>query len=70
MDFIRNKYFIKTVKFDSETIQKISDKSSIPPGKLRAIFREIDKINLSPKISEADLININYKLEKFYERVK
>ena len=70
LDFIRNKYFIKTGKFDTEVIQKISDKSSIPIGKLRAIFREIDKITHTEKISESDLININYQLEKFYERAK
>jgi hypothetical protein len=70
LDFIRNKYFIKTSSFDEETIQKISDKSSLSLGKLKAIFREIENINRSPKISQEDLININYQIEKFYERTK
>jgi len=70
LDFIRNKYFIKTGTFDEETIRKISDKSSLSTGKLKAIFREIENISRSQKIAEEDLININYQLEKFYERTK
>jgi hypothetical protein len=70
LDFVRNKYFIKTGTFDEETIRKISYKSSLSIGKLKAIFREIEKIKQSPKITEENLININYQLEKFYERTK
>ncbi len=70
MDYIRNKYFIKTNLFDEETIQKISDKSSLTPGKIKSIFKEVEKINLSTSISEDDLLNINYQIEKFYERTK
>jgi hypothetical protein len=70
LDFIRNKYFIKTSSIDDETMRKISEKSAVSSGKLRAIFREIEKINRSPKITEEDLININYQFEKFYERTK
>ena len=70
LDFIRNKYFIKTGTFDEETIRKISDKSSFSTGKLKSIFREIEKISQSQNIAEEDLVNINYQLEKFYERTK
>jgi len=70
LDFVRNKYFIKTGNFDDETIRKISYKSSLSIVKLKAIFREIEKIKQSPKITEENLININYQLEKFYERTK
>lgn len=70
LDFVRNKYFIKTGTFDEETIRKISYKSSLSIGKLKAIFREIEKIKQSPKITEENLININYQIEKFYERTK
>jgi hypothetical protein len=70
LDYIRNKHFINAVKFDEETLKKISEKSSLPVGKVRTIFREIEKIRMSSKISEEDLININYQIEKFYERTK
>jgi hypothetical protein len=70
LDFIRNKYFVKTSSFDEETIQKISDKSSLSTVKIKSILREIEKINQSQKITEEDLININYQIEKFYERTK
>jgi hypothetical protein len=70
LDFIRNKYFVKTSSFDEETIQKIADKSSLSTVKIKSILREIEKINHSQKITEEDLVNINYQIEKFYERTK
>jgi len=70
MDYIRSKYFIKTNLFDEETIQKISDKSSLSTGKIKSIFKEVEKINLSTSISEDDLLNINNQIENFYERTK
>lgn len=70
LDFIRNKYSIKTSTFDSETIQKIAEKSSVPEAKVKSLFREIEKISYSDKITEEELININYQIEKFYERTK
>ena len=70
LDHIRNKYFVKTSSFDEEIIQKIADKSSLSTGKIKSLLREIEKINHSQKITEEDLVNINYQIEKFYERTK
>lgn len=70
LDHIRNKYLIRTSTFDSETIQKIADKSSVPEAKIKSLFRDIEKINNSIKITEEELIHINYQIEKFYERTK
>ena len=70
LDHIRNKYFGKTSSFDEETIQKIADKSSLSTEKIKSIIREIEKMNQSKKITEEDLLNINYQIEKFYERTK
>jgi len=70
LDYIRNKYFIKTSSFDEETIKKIADKSSLSTRKVKSILKEIEKINHSQNITEEELININYQIEKFYERTK
>jgi hypothetical protein len=70
LDYIRSKYFIKSINIDEVTLKMISEKSSVAMAKLRSIFREIEKIKSSKKISEEDLININYQIEKFYERTK
>lgn len=70
LDYLRNKYSVSTSSFDTETIQKISEKSSIPKTKIRSLFRDIEKIQSSQKITEEDLININYQIEIFYERTK
>ena len=70
MDYIRNKYLIKTSNIDEETIKKISENSLIAEGKIKSIFRNIEKIKTSPQIGENDLLNFNYQIEKFYERTK
>ncbi len=70
LEYLRNKYFIKTITFNDETIQKISEKSGIQKGKVKSIFKEIEKINRSTKITEDDLLSLNYYIEKFYERTK
>lgn len=70
LDYIRNRYFIKTSSFDEESVRKIADKSSIPPGEIKSIFGKIEKINYSNKITEEELVNINFQIEKFYERTK
>jgi hypothetical protein len=70
LDFLRNKYFIKLSNFDEESLQKITDKSSIPIAEIKSLFREIESINHSAKITEEELVNINHQIEKFYERTK
>jgi hypothetical protein len=70
LDYLRSKYLISTRSFDEKTIQKIAEKSSLSSGKIKSIFKEIEKINHSQKITEEELININYQIDKFYERTK
>ena len=70
LDYIRNRYFIKTSSFDENIICNISEKSSVSKGKVKSIFQEIEKIKSSKIISEEELIDINYQIEKFYERTK
>jgi hypothetical protein len=70
-EYIRNKYFIKASSFDDDDMLNIlSEKSSVSRAKIKTIFLEIEKIKSSQKISEEDLININYQIENFYERTK
>ena len=70
LDYIRNKYLMKTNEFDEDTVKKISEKSLIPYRKLKSLFNEIQNIKFSINISEEELINLNYHIEKFYERTK
>jgi len=70
LEYIRNKYFIKSSTFDDETIQKLTDKSSLSTRKIKSIINEIEKINSSPNITEKELLDINFQIEKFYERTK
>jgi hypothetical protein len=70
LEYLRSKYLINTGSFDEETIEKVAEKSSLSTKKIKSILKEIEKINRSQKITEEELTNINYQIEKFYERTK
>lgn len=70
LDHIRNKYFIRTSSFDNETLKKIAEKSSIPETIIKSVFKEIENITASQKVTEQELINLNQRIETFYERTK
>jgi len=70
LDYLRNRYFIKSGSFDDEAIKKISDKSSFPIVKLKNILLLIEQVKTSKNISEAELVNINSQIENFYERTR
>ena len=70
MDYLRNKYFIKSGTFDNEVLGKISDKSSFPIDKLKNMFSLIEQIKTCNNISETELVKINSQIEKFYKRTR
>lgn len=70
LDYIRNKYLIKTGSFDEVAINRLSEKSLISIEKIKALLMEIDKIHQCDKITEEELIQINHQIEYFYERTK
>jgi len=70
LEYLRSKYLINTGSFDEETIEKVAEKSSLSTKKIKSILKEIEKINRSQKVTEEELININYQIDKFYERTK
>jgi len=70
LDYIRNRYFIKSGLIDDEAIKKISEKTSYPVEKLKNIFSGIERAKNSPAISEQELVVINSQIETFYERTK
>jgi len=70
IDYIRNKYAVKTVSPDDENIARLSEKSSLPFSKLNLLFKYIDIIKNKANISEEELIRLNKQIENFYERTR
>jgi hypothetical protein len=70
MDYIRNKYSVKSVSSDNESLIRLSEKSSILPKKLKLLFSEIETIQNKKNISEEELIRLNKQIENFYERTR
>lgn len=70
IDYLRNRYFIKSGSFDEDVLKKISDRTSFPIDELRNLFFFIDYIKASKSVSEAELVKINSQIENFYERTR
>jgi hypothetical protein len=66
MDFIRNKYYLKTNKIDKEFIERLSEKSGFPQEDVKKVMSLIEKTNEKNTLTEQELIHLNASLEKFY----
>jgi hypothetical protein len=70
LDYLRNRYFLKSGVLDDEALKKISDKSLYPVEKLKNIFSLIEQIKSSNYVTETELVKVNSQIENFYERTK
>ncbi|MCB0836123.1 MAG: DUF4350 domain-containing protein [Bacteroidetes bacterium] len=65
--YIREHYFLKTHEFTTEFLETLAGKSGIPLPEIQNIFRLIDWIGKTEKISEEQLIQLNHYIDKFYQ---
>lgn len=65
MDQIRTKYWLSTNTLDESFILSLSRKSGRPEEDVRALVNAIKAIQSRDKISSAELIDFNRKIEKF-----
>jgi predicted house-cleaning noncanonical NTP pyrophosphatase (MazG superfamily) len=66
LDYVRNKFYLKTNKLDKEFIERLSEKSGKPVEEIKNLMSFIEKINHQTSISENELMKLNRDLEKFY----
>jgi len=66
LDFVRNKFYLKTNNLDMEFSEKLAEKSGRPLEEIKKLIVSIEKINRSSSVSESELIQLNRELEKFY----
>ncbi len=70
MNFIRQKYYIKTNEIDDAFFTQISLKSAIEEEKIRNIFDEFKDIIKVRSIDQTRLQHLNKQLEYFYKTCK
>jgi hypothetical protein len=67
MDFVRNKFYLKTNNMDKEFAERLSEKSGRSLEDIRKLIAFIEKINQKSSISEEELMQLNGDLEEFYK---
>ena len=70
LNYIRQKYYLKTNLIDEEFIKTVAQKSNIEMDKIKAIFDELEKIKKTKSIQQKQLQKINKQLEFFYSTCK
>ncbi|MEM6805308.1 MAG: DUF4350 domain-containing protein [Bacteroidota bacterium] len=66
--YIRERYFLKTDRFDEKFIKSLSAKSNIKESDIRLLFRNIERIRSANEISESQLIENDQYINAFYEK--
>jgi len=67
MDFVRNTYYMTTVKADEQFVSGLSRKSGIDPEKIMQIFKAFDYARDNRDINDAFLIKLQKNLDEFYK---
>lgn len=70
LDYIRNRYYLRTQELDKEFFDSLAAKSGVTRDYLVELFDQIKRIRRSAQILEDDLISLSAKVEKFYEVAK
>jgi hypothetical protein len=70
LNYIRNKYYIKSVKVDDDYIDKLTVKSGIEKEKINHIFERFSKIKTLNHATTNDVVEIYAEIEYFYKNCK
>ncbi len=70
LNYIRQKYLIKTNETDESFLILLAQKSAIPAETIQSIFTAFKKILAEKKISSIQLTQLNTELEYFYNHCK
>ena len=64
-EYLRKKYFINTSVISHEFINSLSRKSGVPISETNEIFERIKNVQISEKVSDDELLELNTKIENF-----
>lgn len=66
LDYIRTKYLLKTIQFTDDVAVQLSEKSNVKLSEIKELFKLINLVSISDKISSDTLIQLNNKIENIY----
>ena len=70
LNFIRQKYYLKTNEIDDVFFHTLAQKSTIEMEKITSIFDDFRRIQKVQSINQSFLQTLNHKLEYFYSNCK
>lgn len=66
LDYLRNKYSFKTINFNEDIINKLSEKSLVDKNEIRKLFNFFNLVEISNSIKSETLKELNNQIENFY----
>ena len=70
MNYIRQRYYIKTTEIDDTFFKQVSLKSSVDEDKIRTLFSDFKDVLKIKSINQQKLHELNKQLEYFYKTCK
>lgn len=67
-EYLRERYYLKTIDLKEETIQQLAFKSGVEYNEVKELLELIDKYQGSDRLSPQVLITFNAKIEDFYSK--
>lgn len=68
LEYLRTRYNIRTQVFNEEFITTLAQKSGAKPELIKTLTEQIVHINITSKISDSELIELNRNIEQFYSQ--
>jgi len=68
MDHVRSRYNIRTSQIDETFEKRLAWKTGFDPAAIKALLYYIQSVQHRPKVSDEELLELNSRLEEFYER--
>ncbi len=70
-DYVRTKFYMKTIYYTPAFYQDLSRKSGVPQEKVTLLFKLIERLESHEgRIADSDLLRLNRHLEAFYEKAE
>jgi hypothetical protein len=69
LEFIRSRYFLPTTIVDENFIEQLSRKSGVQKDEVNKLFDMVADVQLSPRVSDNQLLMLNHNIDQFYKQV-
>jgi len=65
LDYLRSRYYVQTGDLDQELLERLRVKTGLPEAEIKGLFGLITQIRSQSEVSEAQLLQLNQRIEKF-----